>query len=43
MAEEYSLVDTSKLLQAASDFSFDPGSLLCLQITSDFCFNSYLS
>ncbi|KAL4554326.1 hypothetical protein LXL04_039546 [Taraxacum kok-saghyz] len=26
MAEEYSLVDTSKLLQAASDFSFDPGT-----------------
>lgn len=24
--EEYSLVDTSKLLQAASDFSFDPGT-----------------
>lgn len=26
MEEEYSLVDTSKLLQAASDFSFDPGT-----------------
>lgn len=26
MAEEYSLADTSKLLQAASDFSFDPGT-----------------
>lgn len=27
MEEEYSFVDTSKLLQAASDFSFDPGLL----------------
>ncbi|KAK9070586.1 hypothetical protein SSX86_010988 [Deinandra increscens subsp. villosa] len=26
MEEEYSIVDTSKLLQAASDFSFDPGT-----------------
>ncbi|XP_076930027.1 uncharacterized protein LOC143594652 [Bidens hawaiensis] len=26
MEEEYSLVDTSKLLQAASDFSFNPGT-----------------